>query len=166
MVWRMQLCFKTILSLCCWPDTWTCGDANVWATWAWRRCRCAVPRACAPSTSGSATWRTWGCAPSPAPAPLSGSWACAAASSSQTRGSRWWRMLVERYSILTFRYNRIFLDFFFYVRYSTLLHMPPPLRFHCVGGCWDRSQDTVATTALAVRRSLTMHSARSHPNIS
>jgi hypothetical protein len=25
---------------------------------------------------------------------------------------------------------------FFYVRYSTLLHLPP-LRFHCVGGCWD-----------------------------
>ncbi len=27
---------------------------------------------------------------------------------------------------------------FFYVLYSTLLHLPP-LRFHCVGGCWDRS---------------------------
>jgi hypothetical protein len=24
--------------------------------------------------------------------------------------------------------------------YSTLLHLPPH-RFHCVGGCWDRSQD-------------------------
>ncbi len=33
------------------------------------------------------------------------------------------------------------LDFlFFYVRYSTLLHLPP-LRFHCVGGCSDRTQD-------------------------
>jgi hypothetical protein len=30
--------------------------------------------------------------------------------------------------------------FFFYVLYSTLLHLPP-LRFHCVGGCWDRTQD-------------------------
>jgi hypothetical protein len=30
--------------------------------------------------------------------------------------------------------------FFFYVRYSTLLHLPP-LRFHCVGGCWDIIQD-------------------------
>jgi hypothetical protein len=29
---------------------------------------------------------------------------------------------------------------FFYVRYSTLLHLPP-LRFHCVGGCWDPTQD-------------------------
>jgi hypothetical protein len=30
----------------------------------------------------------------------------------------------------------IFLDFFIiYIRYSTLLHLPP-LRFHCVGGCW------------------------------
>jgi hypothetical protein len=28
----------------------------------------------------------------------------------------------------------------FYVRYSTLLHLPP-LRFQCVGGCRDRTQD-------------------------
>jgi hypothetical protein len=36
----------------------------------------------------------------------------------------------------------IFLDFFFFnVQYSTLLHLPP-LRFHCVGGCWDRTQDS------------------------
>jgi hypothetical protein len=28
----------------------------------------------------------------------------------------------------------------FYVRYSTLLHMPL-LRFHCVGGCWYRIQN-------------------------
>ncbi len=27
-----------------------------------------------------------------------------------------------------------------YVCYSTLLHLPP-LRFHCVRGCWDRTQD-------------------------
>ncbi len=34
----------------------------------------------------------------------------------------------------------IFLDFFFFcVRYSRQLHLPP-LRFHCVGGCWDRTQ--------------------------
>ncbi len=44
--------------------------------------------------------------------------------------------------------------------YSTLLHMSP-LIFHCVGGCWDRTQDSCATT-LAVRRS--NHSARSHPH--
>ncbi len=35
-----------------------------------------------------------------------------------------------------------FFDFFlFYVRYLTLLLLPP-LRFHCVGGCWDRTQDS------------------------
>ncbi len=34
----------------------------------------------------------------------------------------------------------IFGAFSFNVRNSTLLHLPP-LRFHCVGGCWDRSQD-------------------------
>ncbi len=28
-----------------------------------------------------------------------------------------------------------------YVLYSTLLHLPP-LGFHCVGGCWDRTQDS------------------------
>ncbi len=31
----------------------------------------------------------------------------------------------------------------------------PPLRFHCLGGCWDRSR-TVATLALAVRHSITI----------
>jgi hypothetical protein len=31
----------------------------------------------------------------------------------------------------------IFLDFFMYVLYSTLLHLPP-LRFHCVEWCWER----------------------------
>ncbi len=30
--------------------------------------------------------------------------------------------------------------FLFYVRYTTLLHLPP-LRFYCVGGCWDGTQD-------------------------
>ncbi len=29
----------------------------------------------------------------------------------------------------------------FYVHYSTLLHLLP-LRFHGVGGCWDRIQDS------------------------
>jgi hypothetical protein len=28
----------------------------------------------------------------------------------------------------------------FGVLYLTLLH-PPPLRFHCADGCWDRTQD-------------------------
>ncbi len=39
--------------------------------------------------------------------------------------------------------------FSFYVRYSTLLHMPSL----CVGECWDRTQDSCDYTALAVRRS-------------
>jgi hypothetical protein len=33
----------------------------------------------------------------------------------------------------------IFMDFFFLC--TTLLHLPP-LRFHCVQGCWDRTQDS------------------------
>jgi hypothetical protein len=35
----------------------------------------------------------------------------------------------------------------FSILYSTLLHLPP-LRFHCVGGCWDR------TSELAVMQTL------------
>jgi hypothetical protein len=31
--------------------------------------------------------------------------------------------------------------YLFYVQYSTLLPLSP-LRFHCVGGCWDRTQDS------------------------
>jgi hypothetical protein len=44
----------------------------------------------------------------------------------------------------------------FYVLYSSLLQLPP-FRFRCVGGCWDRNEDTLA---LAAGRS--NHSARSH----
>jgi hypothetical protein len=43
---------------------------------------------------------------------------------------------------------------FFYVRYSTQLHLPP-LRFHCVGGCWDRTQDCCDI-------GIDSHSTRSH----
>ncbi len=43
--------------------------------------------------------------------------------------------------------------------YSKLLHLPP-LGFHCVGGCWDR---TVATLALVARCS--NHSVSSHPQL-
>jgi hypothetical protein len=49
--------------------------------------------------------------------------------------------------------------FLFYVRYSTLFHLPS-LRFHCVEDAGIEPR-TVATTALTVRRSY--HSARSHP---
>jgi hypothetical protein len=31
------------------------------------------------------------------------------------------------------------MDFSFSVRYPTLLNLPPPLKFHCVEGCWDRT---------------------------
>jgi hypothetical protein len=34
--------------------------------------------------------------------------------------------------------GEFFCIFSFYVRYSTLLYMPP-LRFHCIGGGWDRT---------------------------
>ncbi len=44
-----------------------------------------------------------------------------------------WRYILNR---------RIFSVFFCAVTvlYSTLLHLPP-LRFHCVGGCWDWTED-------------------------
>jgi hypothetical protein len=53
--------------------------------------------------------------------------------------------------------------FSFYVRYSTLLHLPP-LRFHCVGGCWDRTQDSCdygigSHDTLTTRLDLIHHSA-------
>jgi hypothetical protein len=34
----------------------------------------------------------------------------------------------------------LFYQVIFYVLYSTLPYMPP-LRFYCVGGCWDRTQE-------------------------
>jgi hypothetical protein len=34
---------------------------------------------------------------------------------------------------------RFFLIFMYVIQHC-LLHLPP-LRFHCVGGCWDRTQD-------------------------
>ncbi len=43
-----------------------------------------------------------------------------------------------RIRTLKVSYQGDFLNFFLYVLYSTLLHLPP-LRFHCVGGCWDRT---------------------------
>ncbi len=46
---------------------------------------------------------------------------------------------VRRHLTSTITINRGF--FFMYVLYSTLFHLPP-LRFHCVGGCWDRTQES------------------------
>jgi hypothetical protein len=50
----------------------------------------------------------------------------------------------------------------FYVMYSTLFHLPS-LRFHCVGGCWDRTQDSCDYGIDCQRL---YHSARSHPHSS
>jgi hypothetical protein len=58
-------------------------------------------------------------------------------SEAQIKGSKTSRgsYLDKELSIFVKIFNR---GIFF--RYSTLLHLPP-LRFHCVGGCWDRTQD-------------------------
>jgi hypothetical protein len=46
--------------------------------------------------------------------------------------------------VLRYSYSKVsalyldFLNIYFYVHYSTLLILPP-LSFHCVGGCWDRT---------------------------
>ncbi len=48
--------------------------------------------------------------------------------------------------------NKYFLGGFFFILYSALLHLPP-LRFHCADGCYRIEPRTVATDALAVRRS-------------
>ncbi len=53
-----------------------------------------------------------------------------------------------------FLFLTVIFIFSFYVRYSTLLHLTP-LRFRCVGGCWDRTQDSCDYCS--------NHSARSHP---
>jgi hypothetical protein len=50
--------------------------------------------------------------------------------------------------------NKGIFGFFFYVLYSTLLPLPP-LRFHCVGGCWggkDRYEGRVGDLAAAPQR--------------
>jgi hypothetical protein len=54
---------------------------------------------------------------------------------------------------------RFFGIFSFYVLYSTLFHLPP-LRVHCVGGCWDRTQDSCDYGIGC--QTLYNHSARSH----
>jgi hypothetical protein len=66
-----------------------------------------------------------------------------------------------------------FLRFFMYLLYSTLLSRPP-LRFHCVGGCWDRTQDscdfgiccqTLYPHFMHFRPHLNNNSATSHPHL-
>jgi hypothetical protein len=47
----------------------------------------------------------------------------------------------ERGNILiAHRHMNMEIGFFFYELYSTLLHLPP-LIFHCVRGCWNRTED-------------------------
>ncbi len=58
---------------------------------------------------------------------------------------------------------------FFFVQYSTLLHLQP-LRFHCADGCWDRTQDRCnwciwRSDALTTSINLIRHQARSHPQL-
>ncbi len=65
-------------------------------------------------------------------------------------------------------YEYLFL--FIYVLYSTLFHMPT-LRFHCVGGCWDRTENCCdflhwQSGALTTRLDLIQISARSHTTVS
>jgi hypothetical protein len=50
-----------------------------------------------------------------------------------------WVLLKLIPTITVVTVNRGFLFCFFGLN-STLLHLSP-LRFHCVGGCWDRTQD-------------------------
>ncbi len=58
--------------------------------------------------------------------------------------------------------NRNFFNFFFlqYVRYSTLRHLPL-LKFHCVGGCWDQTQDCCD---FGIDSEISNHLAKSHPH--
>jgi hypothetical protein len=57
----------------------------------------------------------------------------------------------------------IFLDcFYMSALHSTLLHLPP-LTFHCVGGSWDRTQDSCGLSIGC--QTLYSHSATSHPHI-
>jgi hypothetical protein len=51
------------------------------------------------------------------------------------------RLPAETVKTMAFYFiSGIYFGFFVYVRYSTLLHLLP-LRFHCVGGCWDLAHD-------------------------
>ncbi len=59
--------------------------------------------------------------------------------------------------------------FWIFSLYLTLLHLPP-VRFHCVGGCWDRTQDCCdfgigRPTPLITRLDIICHSAGSHPEL-
>ncbi len=66
------------------------------------------------------------------------------------RSNSWWKkpkVIISWHCLFKYDFipwkltGGIFLIFFMYVLYSTLLHLPP-LRFHSVGECWDRTQDS------------------------
>ncbi len=58
-----------------------------------------------------------------------------------------------QHKTVNFNYGEVFWILYINILYSTLLHLPP-LRFHCVGGCWDRSsQDCCCDFGIGVRRS-------------
>ncbi len=71
--------------------------------------------------------------------------------------------------IMQVKLKGIFILFFFFCAgFNTALSAA--LRFHCFGGCWDRTQDCVAALSLTARRSnhsarSHRHSARSHPGM-
>jgi hypothetical protein len=50
------------------------------------------------------------------------------------------KSLIDGSSRAGLQVDYFWIFYFLYVRYSTLLQLPP-FRFHCVGGCWDRTQD-------------------------
>ncbi len=55
-------------------------------------------------------------------------------------------LLVALFQLSATKLTGGFFRFFsFFVLYSTLLHLPP-LRFYCVGGCWDRTPASSDTT--------------------
>jgi hypothetical protein len=73
--------------------------------------------------------------------------------------ANFWRLKLISTALDIYKKSGIFWIFSFYVRYSTLLHLPPS--DSTVPEDAGIEPRTVATTALAVRRS--NHSARSHP---
>jgi hypothetical protein len=87
-----------------------------------------------------------------------------AAVASSSSSSFIWSLFIpvcrtSRKRYLQFLNRGIFLIFSY--RYSTLLHLPP-LRFCCVRGCWDRTQDCLRFQHR--QPDAPNHSARSHPH--
>jgi hypothetical protein len=163
-----MLVFNPHWPLCIPIQVWCGGDICVFVGWVWPRI--------AGRSQGTPCW---GCgalrtpSPSPPPPPALHLSYCRVSSLKLHLAMKWnsWTafLLVEVYGQkLEKKFLRGFwqnssllrLKFGIYVLYSTLLHLPP-LRFHCVGGCWDWTQDCCDIVS-AVKRS--NHSTRSHPH--